>query len=65
MNSKQPSRPLERTVLVVALALFIFATPVIYWWAQDDSPWYLIYFLWLIVIALSAWPHFTQSDDDF
>ena len=64
MNSNQPSRPLERTVLVVALALLLFATPVIYGWARDDSPWFLIYFIWLIIIALSAWLYFTRSDDD-
>ena len=65
MNSKPSNRPLERTLLVVALALLLFATPVIYWWGQDDSPWFLIYVLWLVIIALSAWLYFTQSDDDF
>ena len=64
MNTEQTGRPLERVILVIALALLLFATPVIYWWAQDDSPWFLVYLLWLIIIGLSAWLHFTQSDDD-
>ena len=65
MNREHTSRPLERVILVIALALLLFATPVIYWWAQDDSPWILVYLLWLIIIGLSAWLNFTQRDDDF
>lgn len=64
MNNNQSGRSVERTILVVALALLLFATPVTYWWAQDDSPWYIVYLLWLIIIALSAWLHFTRSADD-
>ena len=65
MNNEQTNRTLERVILVIALALLVFATPVMYWWAQDDSPWFLVYVLWLIIIALSAWHYFTQRDDDF
>ena len=65
MNSERPGQYFERVMLITALALLLFATPVIYWWAQDDSPWFLVYLLWLIMILLSAWLYFTQRDDDF
>ena len=65
MNSERPGQYFERVILITALALLLFATPVIYWWAQDDSPWFLVYLLWLIMILLSAWLYFTQRDDDF
>ena len=65
MNSERPGQLLERVILVTALALLLFVTPVIYWWAQDDSPWFLVYLLWLALIVLSAWLYFTQRDDDF
>lgn len=65
MNHERPGQLLERVILITALALLLFVTPVIYWWAQDDSPWFLVYLLWFIMIALSAWLYFTQRDDDF
>ena len=65
MNSERPGQYFERVILITALALLLFVTPVIYWWAQDDSPWFLVYLLWLIMIVLSAWLYFTQGDDDF
>lgn len=65
MNNEQSTWFLERIILVIALAILLFATPVVYWWAQDGSPWFLVYLLWLIVIGLSAWLYFTQHDDDF
>ena len=65
MNHERPGQLLERVILITALALLLFVTPVIYWWAQDDSPWFLVYLLWFIMIVLSAWLYFTQRDDDF
>ena len=64
MNTDQSNGPIERVILIVALALLLFASPVIYWWAQDDSPWFGIYLLWLLIIGLSAWLHFTQHRND-
>lgn len=64
MNNEQTNRSLEGVILIVALALLLFATPLIYWWAQDDSPWFLVYLLWLILIGLSAWLYFTRRGDD-
>ncbi len=55
VSPSDPIRRIEWTLLVAALALLLFATPVVYWWAQDDSPWYLAYLLWLVIIGLTAW----------
>ncbi len=55
----EPARRIEKTLLIVAFALLLFASPILYLWAQDDSPWYLPYLLWLTVIACTAW---VQSD---
>jgi hypothetical protein len=30
-------------------------SPLVRWWAADDSPWYLPYLLWLLLIVLAAW----------
>lgn len=51
----ESARRIESTLLLVALAVLIFATPVIFWWAQDDSPWYWVYVLWLVIIVFTAW----------
>ncbi len=51
----QPGRAVERALLVLALTLGLFASPVIYVWARDGSPWYLVYLLWLAVIMLGGW----------
>ena len=51
----EPGRQVERILLIVALAVFLFATPLVYWWASDDSPWYVVYLLWCAIIAFGAW----------
>ena len=54
----------ERVILLLVVALFLFATPVIYAWAQDDSPWYLAYVLWFGVIAWIAWGQYRARRHD-
>jgi len=65
MNDNRTRQPLERIILVFAVALLLFVTPVLYVWAWDDSPWYVVYLLWFFIIGLSAWMYFTRRDDDF
>lgn len=62
--SPDTDRPLERVLLVVMLAVVLFATPVTYLWAGDDSPWFMPYLLWLIVIVLIGWSSFRNRPHD-
>lgn len=55
MPQRTTGKTVERTLLLVIFALMLFASPVIFLWAQDDSPWYFPYVLWAIVIAVTAW----------
>lgn len=53
MNS--PSRRgLDKTVLLLLLALLVFASPLARWWASGQPPWYLPYLLWGGLIGLIA-----------
>ena len=52
MNRPRTRRPRESLTLIV------------YTWAQDSSPWYLIYLLWLLIIGLCAWYGLHQRTDD-
>lgn len=62
MDYRASDKTLERTVLLVLLALVLFASPVMFAWARDDSPWYLPYVLWSVVIAGSAWIGHRRKD---
>lgn len=64
MNDALASHRREGLVLIVALALLLFATPVVYAWARDTSPWYLVYLLWLLIIVLGAWQARLRRTDD-
>ncbi|MES9956185.1 MAG: UTP--glucose-1-phosphate uridylyltransferase [Sedimenticola sp.] len=50
-----PEQQRESTLLLTLLALFLFASPFNVLWAADDSPWFLPYLLWLLVILIGAW----------
>ncbi len=54
-------RRIERTLLPVLLALFLFATPFTFWWAQSRS-WFLPYLLWLLIIVIGAWLAWRDRD---
>lgn len=62
MDYRAPDRTIERTLLLVLLALVLFASPVMFAWAQDDSPWYMPYALWFAVIAGAAWISHRRKD---
>lgn len=49
-------------MLLVLLALVLFASPAMFAWAQDDSPWYIPYVLWFAVIAALAWISHRRKD---
>ena len=48
-------RGLDRVIILFLFALFLLVSPLLGWWAADDSPWYLPYLLWLALIVLCAW----------
>lgn len=62
MDYRAPRKIVERTLLLVLLALALFASPVMFAWAQDSSPWYAPYVLWSFVIAGSAWISSRRKD---
>ena len=56
-RSSLPGKQNESTLLLILLALFLFASPFTNWWASDDNPWFLPYLLWLLVVLIGAWLH--------
>ena len=42
------------TLLLLLLAIFVFHSPFARWWATLGLPWYTIFLLWAVVIALVA-----------
>ena len=46
--------PVDALVLLILLGILLFASPVILWWTDPESPWYLPYLLWLTLIALGG-----------
>lgn len=44
---------LDRVILLFLFALFLLLSPLLNWWAADDSPWYVPYLIWLVIIVLA------------
>lgn len=55
MHDRAPDKTIERTILLVLLAVALFASPVMFAWAQDNSPWFTPYVLWAAIIVGAAW----------
>ncbi len=55
---------MERSILLLIAALFLFVTPVTLSWAHAGSAWYLPYILWLILIVWCAWGQIRASRHD-
>lgn len=54
----------DRVILLTLFALFLFVSPFQSWWAADDSPWYLPYLIWLLLIVLTARPWRIWGNDE-
>ncbi len=54
---RETSQRPDRVILLFLFALFLLISPMLGWWASDESPWYLPYLMWLFLIALCAWLH--------
>jgi len=52
-RSKESELYLDRVILLLLLALFLLLSPLIEWWAADDSPWYAPYLIWGVLILLT------------
>ena len=52
-RSKESEQYLDRVILLFLLALFLLLSPVVEWWAADDSPWYAPYLIWGVLILLT------------
>ncbi len=55
---------MEKTILLLLFALLLLVSPLVSYWAADDSPWYLPYLLWGAIIGLTAWLQQKARGDD-
>ncbi|MGI9304423.1 MAG: UTP--glucose-1-phosphate uridylyltransferase [Gammaproteobacteria bacterium] len=62
---RETGRQVDRVILLFLFALFLFVSPLIGWWASDDSTWYLVYLLWLVLIVLGVLVQRGRPSDDF
>ena len=46
-------RFLDRVILLFLFALFLLLSPLVNWWAADNSPWYAPYLIWGLIIFLA------------
>lgn len=59
------NRPdLTASILLVVLALGLFASPFTASWAGFRPPWYIPYLLWLLLIGIAAFLARNSDDDD-
>jgi hypothetical protein len=52
-RSKESEQYLDKVILLFLLALFLLLSPIVGWWAADDSPWYAPYLIWGLLIFLT------------
>ncbi|OGT87756.1 MAG: hypothetical protein A2286_05155 [Gammaproteobacteria bacterium RIFOXYA12_FULL_61_12] len=45
-------RFIDRVILLFLFALFLFASPLVEWWAGGGAPWFAPYLLWLLLILV-------------
>jgi len=44
---------IERTLIMLALIILLFVSPLTEFWAALDAPWFSPYLIWLVAIILS------------
>jgi len=54
-RSPENDPPVDTLVLLILFGVLLFASPVVLWWTDPESPWYLPYLLWLLLIGLGGW----------
>ncbi len=55
----------DRVILLFLFALLLLASPLVAVWAADDSPWYLPYLLWGVIIILAVQLQQRFPNDEF
>lgn len=55
---------LDRVLLLLLLALFLFLSPFTAWWAAAEPPWYVPFLLWAGLITLVAVTQTRRPPDD-
>ena len=65
METDRADNPrLDLVLLLVGLALFLFASPFAGWWASAGLPWYLPFALWGLLIGAGALQHWRERGHD-
>ncbi|MFK7889373.1 MAG: hypothetical protein AB8B63_01050 [Granulosicoccus sp.] len=54
----------DHSLLIFLLALFVTNSPLNHWWTNTNLPWYSLYVVWLVVIALLAVNQLRQKGGD-
>lgn len=52
-KSTETEIQLDKVILLFLFALFLLLSPLLNWWAADDSPWYAPYLIWSAIIGLA------------
>jgi hypothetical protein len=57
-----PEGQFDRTLALGLLILLLLSAPIMVWWTSTDSPWYIPYLLWLVIILFTAWAHLSKHE---
>ncbi|KRT54952.1 hypothetical protein [endosymbiont of Ridgeia piscesae] len=64
MSIRPPPGPgYDKTLILFLLACTLFSGPLLSWWTSSDSPWYIPYLIWLLVILFGALLQRRTPDD--
>lgn len=55
---------LDLVLLLLLLALFLFASPFTQWWAGAGLPWYMPFVFWALLIATMFLRHWFDRGHD-
>lgn len=62
-SPREPTPHWDRTLLLFLFAVFVLVSPLKAIWASVDSPWYMPYLIWAVIIALAFWLERRQQHD--
>lgn len=52
----------ERAIILLLLAMLLLLPPLVYWWARPETPWYVPYLLWSVIIVLTGLSRLGRRD---